>query len=100
MSILEVEATLETGKEPGTTDIVVTVEDRLPVHLTVNYDNFRTESVSKNKFGMKLNSGRFLLVEGASLSLRGVIGSNPQNSRTLALTSIGHEHRLELNRFR
>ena len=76
---LKLNATLEAGKEPGTTDIVATVEDRLPVHLTVDYDNFGTESVSKNRFGMELNIGRFLLVEGASLSLRGVIGSDPKN---------------------
>ena len=76
---LKLNATLEAGKEPGTTDIVATVEDRLPVHLTVDYDNFGTESVSKNRFGMEVNIGRFLLVEGASLSLRGVIGSNPKD---------------------
>src|SRR5499426_1285115 len=76
---LNLKATLEAGKEPGTTDIVATVEDRLPIHLTVDYDNFGTESVSKNRFGMELNIGRFLLVEGASLSLRGVIGSNPKD---------------------
>jgi hemolysin activation/secretion protein len=53
---LKLKATLEAGKEPGTTDIVATVEDRLPVHLTVDYDNFGTESVSKNRFGMEVNT--------------------------------------------
>jgi hemolysin activation/secretion protein len=76
---LKLKATLEAGKEPGTTDIVATVEDRLPVHLTVDYDNFGTESVSKHRFGMEVNLGRFLLVEGSSLSLRGVIGSDPKD---------------------
>jgi hemolysin activation/secretion protein len=76
---LKLKAVLETGKEPGTTDIVATVEDRLPLHLAVDYDNFGTESVSKNRFGMEVNLGKFLLVEGASLSLRGVIGSDPKH---------------------
>ncbi|HEY7320395.1 MAG TPA: ShlB/FhaC/HecB family hemolysin secretion/activation protein [Candidatus Binatia bacterium] len=76
---LKATAVLEAGKEVGTTDIVVNVEDKLPLHFQVDYDNFGTESVSKNRFGMELNLGKFLLVEGSSLSLRGVIGSNPKN---------------------
>jgi len=76
---LKATAVLEAGKEPGMTDIVVTVEDKLPLHLVLDYDNFGTESVSKNRFGMEVNLGRFLIVEGSSLSLRGVIGSDPKN---------------------
>jgi hemolysin activation/secretion protein len=76
---LKLTAALEAGEQPGTTDIVATVEDRMPLHLTVDYDNFGTPSVSKNRFGMEVNLGRFLLVEGASLSLRGVIGSDPKS---------------------
>jgi hemolysin activation/secretion protein len=76
---LKATAVLEAGKEPGMTDIVVTVEDKLPLHLVMDYDNFGTESVSKNRFGMEVNLGRFLIVEGSSLSLRGVIGSDPKS---------------------
>ena len=76
---LKATAMLEAGKEPGTTDIVVTVEDKLPFHLAMDYDNFGTESVSKNRFGMEVNLGRFLIVEGSSLSLRGVVGSDPKS---------------------
>ena len=75
---LKAAAVLEAGKELGTTDIVVNVEDKLPLHLVMDYDNFGTESVSKNRFGMEVNLGRFLIVEGSSLSLRGVIGSDPK----------------------
>ena len=75
---LKATAVLEAGKEPGTTDIVVTVKDKLPLHFMMDYDNFGTESVSKNRFGMEVNLGRFLIVEGSSLSLRGVIGSDPK----------------------
>ena len=76
---LKATAVLEAGKEPGMTDIVVTVDDKLPLHLSMDYDNFGTESVSKNRFGMEVNLGRFLIVEGSSLSLRGVIGSDPKS---------------------
>jgi len=76
---LKATAVLEAGKERGTTDIVVTVEDKLPLHLVVDYDNFGTESVSKNRFGIEVNLAKFLIVEGSSLSLRGVIGSDPKS---------------------
>ena len=56
---LKATAVLEAGKEFGTTDIVVTVEDKLPFHLVMDYDNFGTESVSKNRFGLEVNLGRF-----------------------------------------
>ena len=76
---LKATAVLEAGKESGTSDIVVTVEDKLPLHLELDYDNFGTESVSKNRFGMEVSLGRFLMVEGSSLSLRGVVGSDPKS---------------------
>jgi hemolysin activation/secretion protein len=76
---LKATAVLEAGKEVGTTDIVVNVEDKLPLHVAMDYDNFGTESVSKNRFGIEVTLGRFLIVEGSSLSLRGVIGSDPKN---------------------
>jgi hemolysin activation/secretion protein len=76
---LKVTAVLETGKEPGTTDIIVKAQDKLPLHLAMDYDNFGTKSVSKNRFGMEVSLSRFLLFEGASLSLRGVIGSDPKS---------------------
>ena len=76
---LRATAVLEAGQEPGATDIVVTVKDKLPFHLVMDYDNFGTESVSKNRFGLEVNLGRFLIVEGSSLSLRAVIGSDPKS---------------------
>jgi hemolysin activation/secretion protein len=50
---LKATALLEAGQEPGATDIVVTVKDNLPLHFVMDYDNFGTESVSKNRFGME-----------------------------------------------
>ncbi len=76
---LKATAVLEAGQEPGATDIVVTVKDKLPFHLVMDYDNFGTESVSKNRFGLEVNLGKFLIVEGSSLSLRAVIGSDPKS---------------------
>jgi hemolysin activation/secretion protein len=76
---LKVTAVLQAGKEPGTTDIVVNAEDKLPLHFSIDYNNFGTESVSKHRFGAELNLGRFLPIEGSSLSLRGVVGSDPSD---------------------
>lgn len=76
---LKVTAVLQAGKEAGTTDIVVNVEDKLPLHFSIDYNNFGTESVSKHRFGAELNLGRFLPIEGSSLSLRGVVGSDPRH---------------------
>jgi len=76
---LKATATLEAGKQPGTPDIVVAVEDQLPLHLVADYDNFGTKSVSKNRFGLEVTLSRFLIIEGSSLSLRGVIGTDPKS---------------------
>ncbi len=72
---LRVTAVLEAGKEPGTTDIVASVEDKLPLHGAVDYNNFGTNYVSKHRFGVELSLGKFLVVEGSSLTMRGLIGA-------------------------
>jgi hemolysin activation/secretion protein len=76
-SDLKAKALLKAGQEPGTTDIIVDVEDKLPLHLALDYNNFGSKSVSRNRFGAELTLSKFLLIEGSSLSVRGVIGSDP-----------------------
>ncbi|MEE8359686.1 MAG: ShlB/FhaC/HecB family hemolysin secretion/activation protein [Candidatus Omnitrophota bacterium] len=43
-------AILVPGKEPGTTDIVIKVEDRLPVHIGTEFDNFGSRYTEKWRF--------------------------------------------------
>lgn len=76
---LKAQVILQAGPKAGTTDIVVNVEDKLPLHLVLDYNNFGSKSVSKHRFGAEVSLSRFLPVEGSSLSIRGVMGSDPSD---------------------
>lgn len=43
-------AVLAPGKEPGTTDIILDVKDRLPLHLGVSGDNFASRYLDKQRY--------------------------------------------------
>lgn len=43
-------ATLAPGKEPGTTDIIIEVADRLPIHAGFEYDNYGSRYISSDRF--------------------------------------------------
>jgi len=43
-------AVLVPGKEPGTTDIILEVADNLPVHARLEYDNYASRYVGKNRY--------------------------------------------------
>ncbi|MGE5308364.1 MAG: ShlB/FhaC/HecB family hemolysin secretion/activation protein, partial [Deltaproteobacteria bacterium] len=43
-------AVITPGKDPGTTDVVLNVEDRLPIHVGLNYDNFGSRYIDKNRY--------------------------------------------------
>jgi hemolysin activation/secretion protein len=49
-------AGLQAGAEPGTTDIVVSAKDILPVHLTIDYNNFGVQQVSRHILGVQLDA--------------------------------------------
>jgi len=70
---LSVKATLKAGKEPGTTDIIATVSDKLPLSGTVSYDNFGVKSTSKNRLSASLNVGN-TITSGDVVKLHGIIG--------------------------
>jgi hemolysin activation/secretion protein len=42
------------GATPGTTDIVVDVQDRLPLHVAFGYDNYATDYLGKLRYAMTL----------------------------------------------
>ncbi len=47
-------AILKPGKEPGTTDVILEVKDRLPIHAGFNYDNFGSRYISKDRYSMQV----------------------------------------------
>lgn len=53
-------ATLVPGKAPGTTDVVINVEDRLPVHVGFQYDNFASRYLNRNRYSGTLEHNNLL----------------------------------------
>jgi len=47
-------AILVPGKEPGTTDIVLDVEDNYPFHVGFSYDNYGSRFIEKNRYALRL----------------------------------------------
>ncbi|MCP4653717.1 MAG: ShlB/FhaC/HecB family hemolysin secretion/activation protein [Candidatus Omnitrophica bacterium] len=45
-------ATLVPGKKSGTTDIIIDVEDRLPVHISFEYDNFGSRYIENDNYAI------------------------------------------------
>ncbi|MHB8121544.1 MAG: ShlB/FhaC/HecB family hemolysin secretion/activation protein [Desulfuromonadaceae bacterium] len=70
---LSVKATLKAGEEFGTTDIIATVSDKLPLSGSVAYDNFGVKSTSKNRLSASLNVGN-MVTSGDVIKLNGIIG--------------------------
>ena len=50
-----VKAVLVPGKDPASTDIVLEVTDRMPVHLRLDYDNYGSRYVYKNRYSGTLS---------------------------------------------
>lgn len=53
-------ATLVPGKEPGTTDLVIDVTDRLPFHAGFEYDNYGSRYIEKQRYAMVLEHNNLL----------------------------------------
>jgi len=83
---LKATAGLKAGAEPGTTDIVVSAPDTLPVHLAIDYRNYGVPTVSRHILGVELN-----VVDpwiGSHFSFREETGFDPTltNSRRASYT--------------
>lgn len=55
-----IRAVLIPGKEPGTTDIILEVKDRLPVHLSLNWDNFGSRYIYRDRYQTILTFNNFI----------------------------------------
>ncbi|MBI3268846.1 MAG: ShlB/FhaC/HecB family hemolysin secretion/activation protein [Planctomycetes bacterium] len=73
---LKVNTVLRAGKTAGTTDMVAHVEDSRPLHLTLDYNDFGSELVSRHRFGAQIDYTN-LIFDGATFLARGVIGDDP-----------------------
>ena len=47
-------AILTPGREPGTTDIIIEVQDQLPFHVGFSYDNYGSRYIEKDRFALIL----------------------------------------------
>jgi hemolysin activation/secretion protein len=53
-------AVLAPGKEAGTTDVLLEVQDRLPIHLGVGWDNFGSRYIEKDRYQINLTHNNLL----------------------------------------
>lgn len=72
---LRATSSLEKGTQPGTTDLVVTVEDSKPISRTFEFNNFGSRLASRERFIPSLDLAN-LSGRGDSLSLR-LVGGAP-----------------------
>lgn len=79
---LDTEVVLKGGEKPGSVDVVLDTKDSSKVsfsaHLGFDYNNFGSELVSQNRYGMSLD-----LIDhawGSKLNIRGVMGRNAEDS--------------------
>jgi len=55
-----VKSVLVPGKEPGTTDIVLEVEDHLPFHIGYEFDNFGSRYINRDKHSVTVEDNNLL----------------------------------------
>lgn len=73
---LKTSATLEPGKSPGTTDVLVTAEDKRPMHFMLDFNNYGFNTISRYRFGLGAEIGN-VLTDGATLTLNAILGNQP-----------------------
>jgi hemolysin activation/secretion protein len=73
---LKVSAVLEPGASTGSTNVHVKAEDKLPIHATLDYNNYGFNAISRNRFGAGIEIGN-VLFNGATLNLNGIMGDHP-----------------------
>ena len=70
---LNIKTQLKSGAKPGTADIVLDVQDSIPISGSLSYDNFGATTTSKNRLSASLNIGN-IATDGDNLMLRGLTG--------------------------
>jgi hemolysin activation/secretion protein len=77
---LKTKVALVKGKREGTTDLVVKVEDKNPIHVGLDYNNFGNVYTGENRYGLDLTLGN-VPAQGHSLFGR-IVYSSPSPSTT------------------
>lgn len=75
---LDVKARFLKGRQPYTVDVVLKVQDKRTFHGLVDYNNFGSRYIAKNRTGLMLEHTNVFL-PGARLSMRTVAGSPLRN---------------------
>lgn len=70
---LSVKVVMQKGKAPRTVDLVLTVEDKRPLHFFLDYNNLGSKYVSRHRTGTGMEYSN-LLVGGDKLTVREVNG--------------------------
>ena len=79
---LKVSAVLEPGASTGSTNVHVKAKDKLPIHATLDYNNYGFNTISRNRFGAGIEVGN-VLFDGATLNLNGILGDHPNQLQFL-----------------
>lgn len=56
----QAKAVLTPGKEPATTDVILDVNDRLPIHIGLDYDNFGSRFIGRSRYRTTLSHNNLL----------------------------------------
>lgn len=75
---LNVSATLRPGTSPGTSDLLVTANNSMPVNVSLDYNNFGSKYTSRNRIGVTFEAGNVGL-EGSKFVFRGITGESPSD---------------------
>jgi len=73
---LKTSVLLGPGASTGSTNVYVKAEDKLPIHATLDYNNYGFSSISRNRFGAGVQIGN-VVFDGATLNLNGIMGDHP-----------------------
>lgn len=73
-SDLDVGAVFKKGSDFGTADVIVRVEDKRPLHVFIDHNNYGSLHTSRNRSGGRLDLGS-LFMYGDTLSIAEVLGS-------------------------
>ena len=79
---LHVSAVLEPGASTGSTNVHVKAEDKLPIHATLDYNNYGFNTISRNRFGAGVEVGN-VFFDGATVNLNGILGDHPNQLQFL-----------------
>lgn len=53
-------AVVTPGQEPGATDVILEVKDRLPIHLGFDWDNFGSRYIERDRYSVKFSHNNLL----------------------------------------